>query len=213
MITSYTPKTTGDVLIAILAPDVDKNLQKVEIKNNIARIFNSETNETIGLNFWKVSELLPDLKGEGQVYLSQADADALNAALSTAGFDIVLSENPSQLRVGYIDEMVEHPDSDHLHITQVIVDNNEKLQIVCGSPNISEHIKVVVAKPGTMMPSGALIWPGALRGVESNGMIASGRELRIPGAPNKPGALILDDDFAEIGDVFDFDKAQHIFEK
>lgn len=213
MITSYTPKTTGDVLIAILAPDVDKNLQDVEVKNNIVRIFNNETNETIGLNIWNVSQLLPNLQAGGQVYLSEEDVAILNAELTKEGIDLCLSANPSQLRVGYIEKMEEHPDSDHLHITQVIVDNNEKLQIVCGSPNISENIKVVVAKPGTMMPSGSLIWPGALRGVESNGMIASGRELFIPGAPNKPGALILDDDFAEVGDIFDFDKAQHIFEK
>lgn len=51
-------------------------------------------------------------------------------------------------------------------------------------------IKVVVAQPGTMMPSGALIWDGSLRGVPSSGMIVSGRELHLPGAPEKPGALV-----------------------
>ena len=54
-----------------------------------------------------------------------------------------------------------------------------------------EGIKVVVAQPGTMMPSGALIWDGALRGVQSSGMIVSGRELRYQAdAPDKPGTGI-----------------------
>ena len=55
---------------------------------------------------------------------------------------------------------VKHPDSDHLSITQTEVDNGEILQIVCGAPNIKAGQKVVVAKPGAMMPDGLMIWPG-----------------------------------------------------
>ena len=47
--------------------------------------------------------------------------------------------------------MTKHPKSDHLHITQVDL-GDQKVQIVCGSPNIAEHVKVVVAKVGAMMP-------------------------------------------------------------
>jgi len=53
--------------------------------------------------------------------------------------------------------------------------------------------KVVVAKPGTVMPSGAIIWAGELRGVASHGMLCSARELGLENAPAKKGILVLDD--------------------
>ena len=65
-----------------------------------------------------------------------------------------------------------------------------------------------------MMPSGLIIWPGELRGVASNGMISSGRELHLANAPQVPGALILPDDFAPVGTPFDVNSAaaQSLFE-
>ena len=78
---------------------------------------------------------------------------------------------------------VEHPDSDHLSITETEVGDGEVLQIVCGAANIRKGLKVVVAKPGAMMPDGLMIWPGTLRGVESFGMICSAKELHLEGAP------------------------------
>ena len=106
--------------------------------------------------------------------------------------------------------MEDHPKSDHLHITTVDL-GDHKQQIVSGSPNMQANVKVVVANVGTMMPSGSIIWPGALLGVESNGMICSGRELHLKGAPQKPGALILPDDFAPVGAAFDFTKGNELF--
>ena len=78
---------------------------------------------------------------------------------------------------------------------------------------MQQGIKVVVAKVGAMMPSGLIIWPGELRGVSSDGMIVSGRELRLPNAPQVPGALILPDDFAPVGTPFDVNStaAQSLF--
>ena len=72
-------------------------------------------------------------------------------------------------------------------------------------------ILVVVAKVGAMMPSGLIIWPGELRGVESDGMIVSGRELQLPNAPQRPGALILPADYQPVGAAFDFKRAQTLF--
>lgn len=95
-------------------------------------------------------------------------------------------------------------------MTETVVDNDESLQIVSGSPNMQADIKVVVAKVGAMMPNGLIIWPGELRGVSSNGMICSGRELGLANAPQKPGALILPDDY-EVGEPFDFERGQTIF--
>ena len=75
------------------------------------------------------------------------------------------------------------------------------LQIVCGAPNIRKGLKVVVAKPGAMMPDGLLIWPGELRGVASAGMICSAKELQLTNAPKKRGILELPQD-AETGSAF-----------
>ena len=81
------------------------------------------------------------------------------------------------------------------------MDNGTVLQIVCGAPNIEAGQKVVVAKPGAMMPDGMMIWPGTLRGVDSYGMICSARELHLPNAPEKKGILVLPED-AVVGEVF-----------
>ncbi len=74
-------------------------------------------------------------------------------------------------------------------------------QIVCGAANIRKGLKVVVAKPGAMMPDGLLIWPGTLRGVDSYGMICSARELHLANAPLKKGILELPQD-AVVGEAF-----------
>lgn len=80
-----------------------------------------------------------------------------------------LSHRSPKFVVGYVKECLPHEDSDHLSVTQTEVDNGEVLQIVCGAANIKKGQRVVVAKPGAVMPSGSIIWPGELRGVASNG--------------------------------------------
>ena len=85
-----------------------------------------------------------------------------------------------------------------MHVTTVEVADGEEHQIVCGAPNIAQGQKVVVALPGTLMPNGAQIWPGELRGVDSYGMICSARELGLPHAPQKRGIMVVPDSF-EVG--------------
>ncbi|MEN2277657.1 YtpR family tRNA-binding protein, partial [Enterococcus faecium] len=80
------------------------------------------------------------------------------------------------------------------------VDNVTVLQIISGAPNIEPGQKVVVAKPGAMMPDGMMIWPRTLRGVDSYGMICSARELHLPNAPEKKGILVLPED-AVVGEA------------
>ena len=58
------------------------------------------------------------------------------------------------LVVGYVEECVDHPDSDYLHITQTRVAADTVLQIVCGAANIEAGQKVLVAQPGAVMPDG-----------------------------------------------------------
>ena len=190
LIASYNPTQMGDVLLTMVRPEAAA--QATEQKGRIVRIFNAENNETLGFNFFDVSEILVDLAGKGQVFLDQAQVEALNQALQTAGFEpeLVFDDEPKFV-VGYVAELTEHPDSDHLHIAKIEVDNDQTLQIVCGAPNIEAGQNVVVAKVGAMMPNGALIFAGQLRGVPSFGMMASPRELALPNAPQKRGIIEL----------------------
>ena len=129
--------------------------------------------------------------------LSQITPQELGEKMSRTGIEVdsvtVPGEGLKGLVVGLATEVVDHPDSDHLHVTMTRVSDSEVLQIVCGAPNVKAGQKVVVAKPGTVMPSGAIIWAGELRGVASHGMLCSARELGLENAPAKKGILVLDD--------------------
>lgn len=82
----------------------------------------------------------------------------------------------SNLTIGHVLTCVNHPDSDHLHITTVDV-GTEVLQIVCGAPNIAKGLDVIVAKVGAELPGNFKIKKSKIRGVESFGMICSLEEL------------------------------------
>ena len=82
----------------------------------------------------------------------------------------------TNLVIGHVLTCVDHPDSDHLHITTVDV-GTETLQIVCGAPNIKAGLYVIVALIGAELPGGLKIKKAKVRGVESSGMICSLAEL------------------------------------
>lgn len=212
LISSYNPDHLGDVLMIMIKPDVLK--QSSERKGNVVRIFDDQTNETIGYNFFDVSKTLSGLNGRGQVLLTDDQVKLLNNLLVKVGLkDLLVEDRTPKFVVGYVEELEEHPNSDHLHITHTRVDNGQLLQIVCGAPNIQQGQLVVVAKEGAMMPTGIMIWNGKLRGVESDGMICSARELGLPNAPQKRGILVLPADEYHVGDEFDFDRAATLFTK
>lgn len=211
LIASYNPQSTGDTMVLIMNPDVTD--QQVSIHDDVARIFDEKTNRTLGYNFLKASEILPEIVTEnGQVNLTSEQVQKLNDYLTNHGFpgDVEFDDQPKFV-VGYVESLEDHPNSNHLQIATTDIGRDKKLQIVSGSPNMRENIKVVVALSGAMMPDGQIIWPGELRGVKSEGMICSGRELALPNAPQVPGALILPDDY-QVGTAFDFKKAQHLFD-
>lgn len=83
----------------------------------------------------------------------------------------------NNLAIGLVTNKEKHPKADKLNVCQVDV-GTEKLQIVCGAPNVEEGQKVIVAKVGAKLPQ-IEIAPVELRGVESNGMICSLTELGI----------------------------------
>ena len=97
-----------------------------------------------------------------------------------AGFEVEEVTKIGQgtnLVVGKVLTCDDHPDSDHLHLTTVDVDD-EVLNIVCGAPNCREGLKVIVAKDGAILPGGT-IKKGVIRGQESNGMLCSLLELGV----------------------------------
>jgi len=203
LVSSYNNQAFNDVLFVLLKQSGDED-QNYERQGDITRLTDKESGETVGFNFFNASQWLA-LDENGPVVLSEADVSTLNEALEDVGFEGDLVPDPDpKFVVGYVEECVPHEDSDHLFVTQTTVDDDETLQIVCGASNIAEGQKVVVAKPGAVMPSGLVIWPGELRGVTSNGMIASASELGVETTPEKQVGILVLEDEAETGAPFTF---------
>lgn len=95
--------------------------------------------------------------------------------------DISFLAQATNLVIGQIVEVKDHPDSDHLHVLKVNEgDKYGIVQIVCGAPNVREGLKVIVARPGAKLgKEGVEIKPGVIRGVESNGMCCALNELGV----------------------------------
>jgi len=85
----------------------------------------------------------------------------------------------SQVVAGYVLEKEKHPDADKLNVCKVEVGGGEPLQIVCGARNVDAGQKVPVALVGAKLPGGLDIKRAKLRGVESQGMICSAKELGL----------------------------------
>ncbi len=83
----------------------------------------------------------------------------------------------TNLIIGEVISCEKHPDSDHLHVCKVNI-GKEKLNIICGAPNVREGLKVIVALDGAVLPGGT-IKKTVVLGYESNGMICSLAELGI----------------------------------
>ncbi|MDR0988784.1 MAG: phenylalanine--tRNA ligase subunit beta [Prevotellaceae bacterium] len=88
-----------------------------------------------------------------------------------------------------------HPNSDHMHVTTVNLGAGQRVQIVCGAPNVAAGQKVVVATLGTKLYHGDdtfTIKKSKLRGVESNGMICAEDEIGI--GTSHAGIIVLPDE-------------------
>ncbi|UQS82641.1 DUF4479 and tRNA-binding domain-containing protein [Bombilactobacillus folatiphilus] len=201
-ISVYNPSVLGNALLITLGADT--TTQTVIQKEQIVQILDDQ-NQVIGYNFLEiVPNLQLDPEGSGQVHLTAPQITVLNDALQAAGFDQQLQFDPTQYFVaGLVKKMQPHPDSDHLHICQIELDQAQTVQIVCGAPNIEVGQIVAVAKVGAMMPDGKIIYSGVLRGVPSEGMVCAPRELQLKNAPQKRGILVLDDQ-TTVGSPLDF---------
>ena len=97
------------------------------------------------------------------------------------------------LVVGEVITCIDHPNSDHLHITTTrVAPNAEPLQIVCGAPNVAAGQKVIVATVGTVLYDGDekfTIKKGKIRGEESLGMICAEDEIGV--GSSHDGIMVL----------------------
>ena len=99
-------------------------------------------------------------------------------------------ENLKNVVVGKIIEMKRHENSDHMWVCQIDVGQAEPVQIVTGAWNIHVGDYVPAALHGAHLPGGVKIEKGKLRGVESNGMLCSLKELGMTAEHDFPYAVI-----------------------
>ncbi|MCM1004882.1 MAG: phenylalanine--tRNA ligase subunit beta [Prevotella sp.] len=127
--------------------------------------------------------------------------EELAAALTSLGLECDTIEEVESIRgglrgivIGKVLTCVEHPNSDHLHITTCDLGTGEPVQIVCGAPNVAAGKTVVVATVGTTLYDGDKefqIKKSKIRGVESFGMICAEDEIGV--GTSHDGIMVLAD--------------------
>ena len=131
--------------------------------------------------------------------------EELAHALAMRGFPVASIEKGVSLDpaivVGRVLEVAPHPNADRLRLCVVEIGGGAKLSVVCGAPNVAEGQSVAVAQIGAKLPDGTKLRKSKIRGVESEGMICSERELGLseeaqgiwvlPGAP-RVGSSVQD---------------------
>ncbi|TNE64602.1 MAG: phenylalanine--tRNA ligase subunit beta [Alphaproteobacteria bacterium] len=114
---------------------------------------------------------------------TDADLATILATLNSIGLEVEGVENPAEklapFTVAEVLEATPHPDADKLRVCTVSTGTGT-LQIVCGAPNARAGIKVVLGQPGAYVPGlDVTLKQARIRGVESNGMMCSARELEL----------------------------------
>ena len=111
----------------------------------------------------------------------QADDRTFAEDMTLSGSKVEITEVEGQeisnVVVGRVVDIKRHENSDHMWICQVDVGEEAPVQIVTGAQNVSQGDLVPVAKDNSTLPGGIHITKGKLRGVESNGMLCSYKEL------------------------------------
>ena len=134
---------------------------------------------------------------------TSASLDEILTALTDLGHEVEGVEDPAvrlgAFRICRVIEAVQHPNADRLRVCRVATwpqgpeGAMEEVQVVCGAPNARTGLIGVFAPVGTHVPgTGVDLKPGNLRGVDSNGMLCSERELELSDDHN--GIIELPDD-------------------
>src|SRR5262249_11118537 len=114
---------------------------------------------------------------------TQADVATIARTLTMIGLEVEGIEDRAKelapFTIGYVVEAVQHPNADKLRVCKVDTGKGV-VQVVCGAPNARTGMKGVFAPPGSFIPGTKLdLKPGVIRGVESNGMLCSMREMGL----------------------------------
>ena len=123
----------------------------------------------------------------------QLPASELEALFRRAGLEVASVEERGaafdKVVVAQVLESAQHPNADRLSVCKVDDGSGTPRQIVCGAKNYKVGDKVPLALPGAVLPGDFKIKTGKLRGVESEGMMCSAKELKL--ADDADGLLIL----------------------
>ena len=129
------------------------------------------------------------------------DTQSLAERLTMGGLEVEAIEPVapefSGVVVGCVVEVAPHPDADRLKLCRVDIGAAQPAQIVCGAPNVAAGQRVPCALPGAVLPGGVSIGATTVRGVRSEGMLCSARELGL--SDDHAGLLLLPSD-ARVGE-------------
>jgi len=121
------------------------------------------------------------------------DSDQLAHVLTMGGLEVddSVPVGPpfSKVVVAQVQSVERHPDADKLTVCKVDVGSGQVLTIVCGAPNVAAGVRVPCALVGAELPGGLAIREAKMRGVVSQGMLCSARELGL--SEEHAGLLIL----------------------
>ena len=114
---------------------------------------------------------------------TEATLDQIVEGLIGVGLEVETIEDKSKalkpFTVAYVKEARPHPNADRLRVCDVLT-RSGLVQVVCGAPNAKTGMKAIFAPPGAYIPGTDMtLEKGVIRGVESNGMLVSERELMI----------------------------------
>lgn len=144
-----------------------------------------------------------------------ASAEEIAATLNAIGLEVEGVENPAEKLAGFRIAKVltaeRHPNADKLQVLSVDTGDGQPLQVVCGAPNARAGLMGVLGLPGAVVPAGGFeLKKSAIRGVESNGMMCSSRELDL--GDDHAGIIELPAD-APVGMAFaDYQGADPVFD-
>lgn len=193
----YNKEKLGDILFIVFKSNEYPNF--VKKGENCTVLYKND--EIIGINIFNISEILK-IRANGFIpTINKETLNVINSILANENIAPLEYQERSGFVIAKIIDIEDHPESDHLHICTVDVGEEKPLQIVCGAYNARLNLKVVCALPYAFMPNGQQIIPSKLLGIESYGMLCSGRELNLEGYENVRGLLELTDEY-KIGDDF-----------
>lgn len=115
---------------------------------------------------------------------TDASLEQITAALNTIGLEVEGVEDRgaalAPFRIAHVVEAVQHPNADRLRACTVDVGDGVLRSVVCGAPNARTGMKAVLGLPGAYVPgTGITLKVGEIRGVKSEGMMCSSRELGL----------------------------------